>query len=91
MKRILAVFIIVVLSLAFVSSSYAAGGEKLKGGVEKLVKSPLQLKDDVVNEYNAAKFKPFGVIGGLLKGVFDTGKEAIGGLVDILTFPVDIK
>ena len=91
MKKILSLLAVVVISLAFTVSSYAAGADKLKGGFEKLVKSPLQLKDDVIHEYDAAKFKPFGIAGGLIKGAFDTGKEAVGGLVDILTFPVDLK
>ena len=91
MKKSFTFFLAAVFCVMFASASYAAGMEKLKGGVSELVKSPLQLKDSIVNECNAAKFKPFGVMGGALKGVFYTGKEAVKGLVDIVTFPVDIK
>ena len=90
MKRILSCLFIVIILVAFTSPSYAAGWDKLKGGAEKFVKSPLQIKENVVSEYDAAKFKPLGIVGGLFKGLFYTGKEALTGLVDMLTFPVDI-
>ena len=92
MKKILSLLIVVIVSVTFVSSSYAAvGWEKVKGGAKRLAKSPLQLKENVVTEYGAAKFKPFGIIGGAFKGLFYTGKEAVTGLVEIITFPVDDK
>ena len=91
MKKSFTFFLAAVMCVMFASASYAAGMEKLKSGASELVKSPLQLKDSIVNEYNASKFKPFGVVGGGLKGLFYTGKEAVKGLVDIVTFPVDLK
>ena len=91
MKKSFTFVLAAVIWVMFASASYAAGMEKLKSGASELVKSPLQLKDSIVSEYNASEFKPFGIVGGALKGLFYTGKEAIKGLAEIVTFPVDIK
>ena len=90
MKNFLSLCMVIMVFMMFTSVSFAASGEeKLKGGVQKFFTSPLQVKENVVSEYNAAEFKPFGVVGGLLKGIFYAGKQAITGVIDVLTFPVD--
>ena len=89
MKKVLSLCLALIIFVIFASSGYAAGMDKLKGGAERLFKSPIQLKDSIVSEYDAAKFKPFGVVGGAIKGLFNTGKEAVIGLLEIVTFPVD--
>ena len=90
MKKNLSIFLTFMMIVMFASAGYAAvGQEKLAGGFKKIFESPIQLKDGIVNEYNAAKFKPFGVLGGALKGLFYTGKEVVTGLLEVVTFPED--
>ena len=91
MKKFLSLLIIAMFVMAMAASVYADAGEKLKGGAEKFFKSPLQVKDHVEAEYKAADFKPFGVIGGGLKGLFYMGKDMVTGLWDVLTFPIDFE
>ena len=62
---------------------------KLKEGFGTMAQSPMSLVDSVKEEYNASKFKPFGVFGGLLKGSFYTLKEFSTGVYQVLTFNVD--
>ena len=89
MKKVLSFCFALMIFVMFASSGYAAGTDKLKEGADRLFKSPIQLKESLISEYNAAKFKPFGVVGGAIKGLFNTGKEAVIGLLEIVTFPVD--
>ena len=91
MKKTIAVIVVMLFVVSMAQPSYAAGLEKLKGGAVKLVKSPLQIKEGIVSEYDIAKFKPLGILGGLLKGLFYTGKDIVSGAIDIVTFPVDLK
>lgn len=91
MKNIFAILMVMVVAAMLAAPSYAGCGDRMKSGVEKFYKSPLQLKDNVINEYNASKFKPFGVIGGGLKGVIYMVKDAVTGVVEVVTCPVDWK
>lgn len=78
------------IAMTFTSPLYAAGYEKAKAGAEKIVKSPVQIYDNIKGEYDSAGLNPFGLFGGLMKGLFFTGRDVVSGLVDILTFPVDL-
>ena len=49
----------------------------------------MNIVDDVKEEYEAADFKPFGVFGGMIKGVGNTVVDAVGGLFNALTFFID--
>ena len=89
MKRIMAVLLVFAFVAVLAAPVYADAGDKLKGGVEKLFKSPTHIPNSISDEYEAAEFKPFGVFGGLFKGLFYTGKDIVTGLFDILTFPID--
>ena len=61
---------------------------KIKGGVMDILSSPMDLKDDTVNEVKGAHFKPLGLVGGLLKGSAHMVKKSVSGAVDIATFLV---
>ena len=60
----------------------------IKDGITTMVKSPLPLINSVKDEYNAAEFKPFGVVGGFFKGGLYSLKEFSTGLLRVLTFNV---
>ena len=68
---------------------WADAGQKLQDGVKMFVTSPKNIPDSINAEYEAAKFKPFGIIGGTMKGVVMTLIDAGKGLFDVLTFPID--
>lgn len=91
MKRILSILIAVAV-LAVVctpSFAYPRPVEKLKDGVTAVVTSPLEIKDHLMAEAKDGSFLPFSIPGGLLKGTFYMIKKAVGGVLDIVTFPID--
>lgn len=61
---------------------------KLKEGFETIITSPKPLIDAVKEEYNAAEFKPFGVVGGFFKGSFYAVGQFSRGVYRVLTFNV---
>jgi len=61
----------------------------IKEGIGIMVKSPQPLIDAVKDEYNVAKFKPFGVVGGFFKGGFYSLKEFSTGLLRVVTFNME--
>ena len=87
MKRLIAVAVILAFVAVPLTPAYA-GVDKLKTGLTDIVKSPLEIVDNVKAEYGSATFKPFGIVGGLFKGTFYMGKKIVGGVVDVLTFPM---
>jgi len=91
MRKILSLVMVMVFVMAMAAPVFADPWEKFSGGVEKFIKSPVQIVDNLSSEYEAAEFKPFGVIGGVLKGLFYTVWDAGSGIVDIFTFPVDFE
>jgi len=92
MKKFLTVLIIITVAVTLTTPVYAVSGwEKVTGGVEKFIKSPLNVPDNIKAEYDSAEFKPFGVFGGLLKGLAEFAIDGIGGIVDVLTFPIDFE
>lgn len=90
MKRILSILTsVAVLALATPSFAYPKPVEKLKGGLTTVITSPLEIKDNVEAEYTKAKFMPFGLVGGMLKGGFYMAKDMVTGAIDVVTFPID--
>ena len=63
--------------------------EKAKDGVMTVVKSPLHVHDSLMSETKSAKFMPFGLVGGLLKGTADMGIDIIKGTYTVLRAPID--
>ena len=91
MKRTLSLFTALVVLVVAATPSFAApkSVEKLKGGVMAVVTSPLEIKNHAMAETKDAKFLPFALVGGLLKGTFYMVKKIVVGGLDILTFPID--
>lgn len=65
--------------------------EKLKEGFKKVITAPLNVSDGINEEYKEAEFKPFGVIGGIVQGLFYTGKDILIGVLEMVTFPIDFE
>lgn len=86
MKKFLSILLVVAIAACVTAPVYASMGEKFQGGIKTAFKSPLQVKDGVVEGWNDAKFKPIGAAGGLLKGLFYMGKDLVTGLFDAATF-----
>lgn len=92
MKHILSFFLTLVVVVAFVGQSlaYPRAIEKLKDGAKDVITSPLVVKDHVTAETQDAKFLPFALTGGLLKGVFYMGKQVVTGAWAMATSPLEI-
>ena len=91
MKKVVSILLVAMLLSAMAAPAFADADEKLKSGVKQFFSSPKVFYDTVVEEKNAAEFKPFGIIGGICKGTVYTLKEAGLGLLNTLTFFVDNK
>ena len=89
MKR--AIFIFLVLSIVSLSDpSLASTAQTFKGGVKDILTSPLQISDNVKSETANAKFLPFALVGGLLKGSFYMAKKVVTGTLTVVTAPLDM-
>ena len=91
MKRTLSLFTALVVLVAFSTPCFAYPKlvGKFKKGVMAVVTSPLVVSDHAMAEKKDAKFLPFALMGGLLKGSFYMAKKMVGGALDIVTFPID--
>ncbi len=91
MKRTLSILtaLVVTVALAVPAFAYPKPVEKLKGGVKEVIMSPMEVKNHAMAETKDAKFLPFALTGGLLKGGFYMAKHIVHGAVDIVTFPID--
>ncbi len=86
MKRILSSIVMFVFVVAS-TYCFAAPVDTLTGGLKDIVTSPVIVTDNVKTEMNAAKFMPFGVVGGAAKGTFYMGKKIVDSLWSIVTIP----
>ena len=93
MKKFIAIVIVFTLTVSYAGVSYALPKpiDKLKGGMIDVVTSPKELKDYTLKEVKGSKFLPLALVGGLLKGTAYMGKQAVGGVVDIATFPLEME
>ena len=89
MKR-LTVILLAMLVMAWSVPSYANTSERFRGGFKRVVTAPFQVSDNMRTEGANAKFLPFGLTGGFLKGCFYMIKELISGTVDMAASPVDM-
>ena len=91
MKKTLSLFLVAAIVVVFASPSFAFPRpvEKLKDGVTTVIMSPLEVKDHAMAEAKDGSFLLFSLPGGLLKGTFYMAKKAVGGALDIVTFPLD--
>ena len=65
--------------------------QNIKDGIGAIVKSPQPMAESLKEEFNKAEFKPFGIIGGFLKGGYYMGKEIGTGVLRILTFNLGVE
>ena len=89
MKRVIALFTVGAL-IGLSSFSYADAGAKFQAGVKDVIMAPLQLSDNVRSETTGAKFLPFALVGGVLKGSFYMAKKIVTGTLDAVTSPLDL-
>ncbi len=91
MKRTLSFLTVAAFILVLATPSFAASAmPKFKDGVKSIAMSPLQVRDHVQAETKDAKFLPFALVGGLLKGSFYMGKNIVTGAVDVVTSPMEL-
>ena len=91
MKKIIVCALVGICLLVVFAPGHANADDyetNLKEGFDIILKSPKPLIDSVKEEYNASKFKPFGIFGGFFKGSFYTLKEFSYGVYRVLTFNV---
>jgi hypothetical protein len=91
MKKMIVCALVTLCLSAVPSLGFASTDDyktRLKDGFETITTSPKPLIDSVTEEYNSAKFKPFGVFGGLFKGSFYAVKQFARGLYQVMTFNV---
>ena len=89
MKRL--ILVLVVFAVAGLSvPGFADTTQKLQGGIRDVMTSPLQVSDSVKSETTNAKFLPFALVGGLLKGTFYMAKQIVTGSMDVVTSPLDM-
>ena len=89
MKKALALAFVLTFVLTFVTPVMALPKpiDKAYHGLEKIVKAPKHLVNDPIDEYKAATFKPFGIMGGVMKGIGYTVVEAVHGTMEVVTSP----
>ena len=90
-RRIISTVMVLAFVLACVSPVFALPEPitKIKDNVVDIVTAPWEVGHCVVDEVKAAEFKPFGLMGGLLKGGFYSVKKMGTGLVHIVMMPLD--
>lgn len=92
MRKLFSIVLISMFVVAFAAPVFAGiSTDKLSEGFKKAVTSPTNVYESVQEEYEAAEFKPFGALGGLVKGICLMGVDFVTGTFDVLTFPVDVS
>jgi len=76
-----------VMSWAVVS--FAGTAQKFQGGFKDVIMAPLQVSNNVKTETTNAKFLPFALVGGLLKGSFYMAKQIVTGTLNMAISPLD--
>lgn len=91
MKKTMSLIVAVALMFVFAAPAMAMSGpmEKLTSGVVKIVKSPLIIFSHTKTEMDSHLSTPVGFTKGLVESPFYMLKDIGGGLIDILTFPMD--
>ena len=82
MRKVHLVLIGIIFAVSFSSTVYAHGYKELGSAGMKAIKSPVHVVNSVKEEYKDARFKPFAIVGGGLKGLFYMGKDVVSGLID---------
>ncbi|MEQ1621536.1 MAG: exosortase system-associated protein, TIGR04073 family [Methylococcales bacterium] len=72
-------------------SSYGSKiGNKALNGFANLATAPLEIPKNIINTTNQSNIF-YGVIGGLFKGIVNTGGRIGVGVADLVTFPIPTK
>ena len=94
MKKISVMLCVLFLMLSVTTPArayYEEYKQNIKDGIGSIVKSPQPMAESLKEEFNKAEFKPFGIIGGFLKGSYYMGKEIGTGILRILTFNLGVE
>ena len=84
-------FILIALSVITWNTPCFAGTEqKFQNGMRDVIMSPLQVSNNVKTETTNAKFLPFALAGGFLKGSFYMAKQIVTGTLGMVTAPLDM-
>lgn len=79
------------IGIGVAGESYGVkAGRKLGIGFANLVSCWLEIPKNAINTYNQTNFW-FGVSGGVIKGLVNTGGRVFTGTLDVLTFYVPTK
>ena len=92
MKRAIRLLLVIVFVVGFTAPLFAAlpePVEKIKKNAMDILSIPYDIGKTANDEMQAAKFKPFGLLGGIGKGTVYGVKKAVHGAVDIVTLPLD--
>ncbi|MCA9407774.1 MAG: hypothetical protein H6755_05330 [Candidatus Omnitrophica bacterium] len=92
MKKALVLFI--VLALIGMAAPVFAGDmpapiDKLTGGFVEIIKSPLALYEHPKSEMEGHDHMAIGLVKGLVEAPFHFVKRAGGGVLDVVTFPIE--
>lgn len=80
----------IVLAVLFcVNGTVAMACPAIDGG-KKILMSPVNVYNAVVEETPKSKFPPVSFVGGLLKGVAEMGRDIVVGICDIVVSPAMI-
>jgi len=90
MKRMVSILIALAVVALSTCPSFADTMQKFQGGVKDVILSPLQVSDSVKAETTNAKFLPFALAGGLMKGSFYMAKQIVTGTLNVVTSPLDM-
>ncbi len=86
MRRVALNSLVLAIIVITMTSCSLTMGERLKTGLNDIITSPLQVRDNVRTEIPKAQFAPFGAVGGSVKGGFYMGKQIVNGVMTILAF-----
>ncbi len=99
MKKLSLSLILSSLLIAFSSVAYSADvpqsygskvGHKALNGFANITTGILEIPKNVINTTNQSNIV-YGVLGGLVKGVVNTGGRIVTGVVDLVTAPLPTK
>ncbi len=93
MKKAMVLAIIMTFAIFLAAPLYAADlprpVDKIGHGLVDIVTSPLEIYHHTSSEVDHANTKVWGFFKGLLESPFYVIKKAGGGLIDVLTFPIE--
>ena len=89
MKLITSTFAVLLTVISSISC-FADTASKFQGGIKDVMLAPLQVSDNVKAETANAKFLPFALVGGILKGSFYMSKQIVTGTLNVVTSPLEM-